>query len=372
MRRLPFLSLGFSLLATIAAAQDSNGVTPRVVNEAAVPAVMEKAVDGFIRPGYLELMETTEALSEASHLFCENPSEESLGNLQLVFDDIVQKWSTIEIVRVGPVLDGNRFERFLFFPDRKSTGLKQVQRILATKDETATNPETLKIKSVAVQGLGALEYVLYGTGAEDIANEPNGFRCRYAAAIADNLVEVATDLHEAWEKPDGVQADWKKPGPDNPVFRDNKEAVTALLGVLVHGVETVKDQRIRPFYAGIVNGVPDKGHPKLALYWRSGNTMPSLHTNFEALETLFDAADMRSLLPADSKSVASSAKFVFKSLVRVSEEVDLPIDEAIVDDEQRAKLDFIVLNTDDLLQRLNKDFGGAIGLSAGFSFSDGD
>ena len=76
-------------------------MTPRVVNEAAVPTVLEKAVDGFIRPGYLDLMETTAALSEASHLFCEEPSEESLGNLKLVFDDTVQKWSTIEIVRVG-------------------------------------------------------------------------------------------------------------------------------------------------------------------------------------------------------------------------------------------------------------------------------
>ena len=372
MRLLPFLTLGFSLLATVAGAQDSNGTTPRVVNDAAVPAVMEKAVDGFIRPGYRDLMETTEALSEASHLFCEDPTEESLGNLQLVFDDTVQKWSTIEIVRVGPVLDGNRFERFLFFPDRKSTGLKQVQRIIATRDETATKAETLKIKSVAAQGLGALEYVLYGAGSEELTNEPNGFRCRYGAAIADNLAAVATELHDAWEKPDGVQANWKTPGPDNPVFRDNREAVTALLGVLVHGVETVKDQRIRPFYAGIVNGVPDKGHPKLALYWRSGNTMPSLHANYQALETLFDTADMRSLLPSDSKSVAGSAYFVFKSLVRVSEEIDLPIDEAIADDEQRAKLDFLVLNTDDLLQRLNKDFGGAIGLSAGFSFADGD
>lgn len=370
--RLPLVTLGFSLLATVALAQDLNGVTPRAVNAAAVPSVLEKAVDNFIRPGYRDLMETTEALSEAHHLFCEKPSEESLGNLQLIFDDAVQKWSAIEIVRVGPVLEQNRFERFLFFPDRKSTGLKQVQRIIATSDETATKTETLKAKSVAAQGLGALEYVLYGTGSEELTGEPNGFRCRYGAAIADNLAEMAGELSDAWEKPDGVQAEWKKPGPDNPSFRDDKEAVTALLGILVHGVETVKDKRLRPFYAGVTGGVPDKGHPKLAAYWRSGNTMPSLHANFEALQALFDGSDMRSLLPADSKSVAGSADFVFKSLVRVTEEIDLPIDEAIADDEQRGKLDFIVLNTDDLLQRLNRDFGGAIGLSAGFSFADGD
>ncbi len=113
-------------------------------------------------------------------------------------------WARIEIVRVGPVLDDNRFERILFFPDRKSLGLKQVQRLLAEKDESATSAGTLKGKSVAVQGLGALDFVLNGTGADDLAKEPNGFRCRYGAAIAAILAGLGQDLAAAWDAPDGV------------------------------------------------------------------------------------------------------------------------------------------------------------------------
>ena len=40
--------------------------------------------------------------------------------------------------------------------------------------------------------------------------------------------------------------------------------------------------------------------------------------------------------------------------------------------EEQAKLDFLLLNSRDLLLRFNDNFGGAIGLTAGFSFSDGD
>lgn len=365
------LTLAFSLALTTALpamAQEGSALSPRVVNEAAVPAVMAKAVDDFIIPGYRNLSEKTAAARQATAKLCEAPSQPALKNAQSAFSDLVGAWSAIEVVRLGPALEQNRFERFLFYPDRKSTGLKQVQAILSKADESATDEAKLKGKSVAAQGLGALEYVLYGTGAEVLSGKDGDFRCRYGLAITGNLDDIANEFLAAWQKPDGIQAAWKNPGPDNPEFRDNREAATELLGILVHGVETVKDQRLKPFY----EGKDDKGHPKLAIYWRSGNTMASIAGNVRGLKTLFDVADMQSLLPEDSRSVAGSADFVFKSVISMAGNIDGPIDTALTDDDKRAKLAFLSLNTNDLLNRLNRDFGGAIGLGASFSFADGD
>lgn len=224
----------------------------------------------------------------------------------------------------------------------------------------------------AVQGLGAFEYVLFGTGSEALLGSEGGFRCRYGRAIAMNLETIAGELLAAWESPDGIQAAWKRPGPDNPLFRDNREAATELLGILVHSVEMVKDQRLRPFYAGTIDGKPVRSNPKLAIYWRSGNTMPSLSANFRGLQALFNRAGMEDLLPADSRSIASSVSFLLETLASAAGRVDGPIDTALADDKRRATLGFIALNTADLLDRLNRDFGGAIGLGAGFSFADGD
>lgn len=313
MRLALRLALGLLLFAAVAApapAQEGGALSPRVVDETAVSGVMAKAVDGFILPGYRNLAETTKSLSEATAALCKAPSAASLEAARSAFSGVVQSWSAIEIIRLGPTLEQNRFERFLFYPDRKSTGLKQVQAILAKGNESATQAETLKAKSVAVQGLGALEYVLYGTGAETLSGKQGDFRCRYGLAISENLDTIAGELLAEWEKPDGIQAAWKRPGPGNPLFRDNKEAATELLGVLVHGVEMVKDQRLRPFYAGAVDGRRDRGDPRLAIYWRSVNTMPSVSANFRALQKLFDTAGMESLLPADSRSIAGSINFL--------------------------------------------------------------
>ena len=37
-----------------------------------------------------------------------------------------------------------------------------------------------------MQGFGALEFVLFGTGAETLATQRGDFRCRYGEAIADH------------------------------------------------------------------------------------------------------------------------------------------------------------------------------------------
>ena len=354
-------------LNAAASAQEA-APAPAALRMEAVPAVMEKAVDGFIRPGYHRFRETASALETDLKGLCAAPSSENLDLARAAFDKTVAAWSTIEIVRIGPVIEANRFERILFYPDRKSTGLKQVQAILARPDESATAVETLKDKSVAMQGLGALEFVLFGTGADTLVEEKQGFRCRYGAAIAGNLVRLGSELAAAWDAPDGIQAAWKHPGPDNPEFRDGREAITALLGILVHGAEAIRDQRIETFYKGEDNNT----FPKQAIYWRSGNTFTSINGNIEGLRSLIKQSGMVDLLADDSRSVVSSIDFVAKSLTRVAKDINPDVEAAVSDPAERAKLDFLLLNSKDLILRLNNDYGGAIGLAAGFSFSDGD
>jgi predicted lipoprotein len=363
--RLALLSAVFLPLPVLA---QETAPTVGTLDVAKVPSVMAGAVDDFIRPGYRRFTEEATAMKGAMQTLCGTPSAETLDGTHNAFGNLVEAWSRIEIVRVGPVLDDNRFERILFFPDRKGTGLKQVQAALAKPDPSVTSVETLKGKSVAMQGLGALEFVLFGTGSETLTTNDGAYRCQYGTAIAANLKRLGAELTAAWDAPDGVSAAWKTPGPSNPLYRDEAEAAKELLGVLVHAAETIRDQRIEQFY----KGDPKKALPRQAIYWRSGNTFRSITANLEGLRDLLDTSGMAELLAEDNRSVVSSTDFVARSLSRVSADIKPDVAQVIKDPAQIAKLDFLLLNSRDLILRLNNDLGGGIGLAAGFSFSDGD
>jgi predicted lipoprotein len=377
MRRHPFTFAGLRHLLSLGAvafafaaptfAQEGGTPTPPSLGDEDVVAVMTRAVDDVIRPGYRDFHTAAQTLSGSMDAFCAAPSEASRETVDTAFRDAVEAWSRIEIVRIGPVLDGNRFERILFYPDRKSTGLKQVQALLSRADDKDAAPSDMAGKSVAVQGFGALEFALYGTGSETLLTEQNDFRCRFGAAVADNIEAVAADLTAAWDAPGGVQDAWKHPGPDNPVFRTGREAVTALLGILVHGAEAVRDQRIETFYR---HGATAR--PKSAIYWRSGNTWVSIDANISGLDTLFRKSGMADLIDPNYASIAGNIDFVVKALHRVTPTIDPDIETAVSDPEQQQKIAFLLVNTRDLIVRLNTEYGGAIGLGAGFSFADGD
>ena len=373
-QRPPFLRFGFLLAGSLlfatslpASAQEGSAPAVPELSEEIVTGIMTRAIDDVIRPGYRTFEASAGKLAETTTAYCKAPSDDGRKAVDAAFRQAVADWGRIEIVRIGPVIDDNRFERILFYPDRKGTGLKQVQALLQKADEADADAATMGSKSVAIQGFGAIEFALYGTGSDAIAKEPNAFRCRYAAAVATHIQTTAGQLAAAWDAPDGVQKDWKHPGPDNPVFRTGKEAMTAMLGILVHGAEAVRDQRIETFYRN--GGI---ARPKSAVFWRSQNTWASIEANLEGLQTLFDKSGMGDLIDPSIASVNGNIDFILKSLRRMTPTIDTDMEKAVSTPAEQQKINFLLVNTRELILAFDGGYGGAIGLGSGFSFSDGD
>jgi uncharacterized protein len=367
MRPWKLFAAGLFLIATAlsAAAQTA---APDPMNEAAAPGVMQKAVDAVIRPAYADMHASAAKLTTAMTSLCSAPSAATETAAKAAFADTITAWSKIEIVQVGPVLDKNRFEHILFYPDRKGIGMKQVQTLIAKADEKDTTVADVAKKSVALQSLTALEYVLFGTGSETLAADKNGFRCRYGAAVAGNIEDVSGQLTSEWDDPNGVSSSWKNPGKDSADFMDSKEAITALLGILVHGAENVRDQRLETFY----KGDPAAARPHMAIYWRSQNTWASLKANLEGLQALWQKAGMADLLPPDKRAIAGTIDTLLAQLIATVGTINPNIEAAIADPAERAKIDKLRTDARDLTTDFSDGFGVDIGLSAGFSFADGD
>src|SRR5688500_13279691 len=143
------------------------------LDDAKARQVMANAVDGYIRPAYAEFHKQASAMADVTEKFCAGPSDTGLKAVKASFSDTVKTWGRIEFLREGPVMQENRLERILFYPDRKSTGLKQVRALLTNPDETVTDAAALKDRSVAIQGLGAYEFLFFGS--EGIVGEKDNF-----------------------------------------------------------------------------------------------------------------------------------------------------------------------------------------------------
>lgn len=330
-------------------------------------AVIGAAIDGFVRPAYQELHSRAVDLGKAVQALCGAPSPANLDTARARFSDTLTAWSTVEIITFGPIREDNRLERMLFWPDRKGIGLKQVQAALAGKDETAADSATLAGKSVAMQGLGALEFVLYGTGADALATG-DAYRCRYGAAIAGNIETIAGDVAAAWDRKDGFAALWANPGPDNPVYRDGNEAVTELISVFINELEMVRDVRLKGFFGA----TPDTDRPRQAIYWRSVNTAASLAANLDGMARLFAISKIGDALSPDARWMAESTQIQLANGVSDARAVTGPIDEALADPARRDKLEHFALVTSSLSALIGTRMTAEFGLTAGFSSLDGD
>ncbi len=146
-------------------------------------------------------------------------------------------------------------------------------------------------------------------------------------------------------------------------YRTETESLEALVGLVAHGVEAIRDSRVNPFIAG------DDGRasPKLALFWRSNQTIPMLRANLDGLRRLVTYSGV----VADA-ALAAQINAAFDRAEVALDTVTAPVEEAVTDPNQAAALADFVEATRQLQALIGEDLSATLGLSVGFSSLDGD
>jgi len=326
-------------------------------------------IDDFARPKFAAFADRTAALRGKVAALCQAPSADALTAAQGGFRDTVLSFSAIEFVQMGPLKVDDRLERLLFWPDKKGIALRQVQQALASKDATAAAPETLRDKSVAMQGLAAVEFLLFGTGAEDLASANGSYRCNYTAAATTLIDGVAKTLSGEWaDKAPGAASDaMLNPSPSSSDYRTELEVINKIAATLSLGNDTIRDQRLSPVLS-LSTGTPK---PRTALFWRSGMTAKALGANFTGLLDFFHAAKFGAALDPASAWVGQGIEFELKGAIEAANEVPTDTDLAVTDPEAMLGLKQMYIETGSL-DTLNESLSQALGLSGGFSSLDGD
>lgn len=328
------------------------------------------AVAKVIRPGYEDFARVSEALTQKTEALCAQPSEAALRETREAFAATVLRWSRVEIFRFGPVNHEHRYERLFFWPDPKGIGLRQVQRALTDKDASVMSREALAEKSVALQGLPALEYLLYGNDAEALAkkSEASAFRCRFAGAIAANISQIAGEVGEAWAEGAPFTRDFLDPGPNDPLYRAPKDVTLELFKAFGGGIELVRDQKLgKP-----LGESAERARPRLAAFWRSGLAFLNMDGNLKAVHALFVDGGFADIVAAESPGVEKSVLFDLDHVIELLEAQTAPIADEVRDPATRDKLEALRVALKSARDTASAMIAQGADLSFGFNAMDGD
>ena len=336
--------------------------------EADHAAIANDALTNVIRPGYADLTKATAALDKDVESLCTQPSPGALQKTKKSFANAVAAWSRVEILRFGPILQARRYERIFYWPDPKGIGLRQVQNALRSQDQSVTQAETLQDKSVALQGLPALEYLLYGEDAATLAFADGAFRCSFASGIAANMHDIAQDTAEGWREGAAYAKAFSGPVPEDPLYHTPKEVTLELFKAFTGGIELVRDQKI----AKTLGASPEEARPRLAPLWRSGLSFQNMAGNIVGARKLFADGGLAPLVAGESPGVEQSVEFDLDYAVDVLRALNVPAQEAATDAELRGKLEALRVALKSAAQTAGDMIARAAGLSFGFNAMDGD
>ena len=340
--------------------------------QATLPADLgERLARDYARPAVGKMADAAAALDGALGGWCAKPDAAGAARVGEAFTQLALAWSGVEILRFGPLVQANRFERLAFWPDTRGVMPRQVQQLIAAKDEALLAPGALAGRSVAVQGLPALEYVLYGDPSllkqSTQSTAPTfAYACGYARAVAANVATISRDVAQAWSAQGDFGRQFAKPQPGNDLYRNPQEVAAEAMKALSTGLQFAHDVKILP----VLGESPEAARPKRAAFWRSDLSTRLVAANLDGLKAFYQAGAYP--LPAGDEWVDSSVRGELQAAAQALHAVPSPLDAALQAEEGRRLLLLASLTLKNAKDIVDQNLAPALGVTIGFNALDGD
>ncbi|MCS0501849.1 imelysin family protein [Ancylobacter mangrovi] len=269
-----------------------------------------EVVEQWLLPRYDKLRTDAKTQLAAWEAFCKAPSAEGVKTLKESFTALSLDWSGVEFVSFGPVMLSLRGDRFNFFPERRNAVGRSVAEIIADETDERLQPDHFFRLSAAVQGLPAMERLLYDEGADaDLVSGPESKRrCALGLAIAGNLAKLAGELREGWgDRSSGLLGQLYAGKSDPVYFPDPNALLSQMVTDLAGAYQRVNDLRLLVVLGKNV----DQAKPLLADRRRSGlskETIVAIVTSADALgRRLAEGLDATTQATIDKKMADADA-----------------------------------------------------------------
>ena len=337
-------------------------------------AMLEDTGREVILPLHERFLSESLSLSQQAQQFCSLATRDDtdLAAIRAKWLAAMNAWEGIQNIQFGPVTEDNQAWKVQFWPDRKNLIARKTEQFVRRDD--AISLPALQKASVVIQGLSAIEYLLYDKPAKALVSGVPGHYCEHLGAAALNLHQVAERLYQGWHpKGENYLGHWAQPGEHNLDFPDANASVSAIIETLVYGVERIKRDKLqRPL--GLEEG--GQPNPYLLEWWRSQQSREAILINLHSLQMLYSAgesvglADLLAKRGADELANKITADFDLAISAIASLETSLFQNHADPAAQEALRELYEVLGR--LLSALKREVPSALEITLGFNSNDGD
>jgi hypothetical protein len=328
----------------------------------------EKVIDQYVIPRFAALDEATARLAADLDVTCTGKPGR-LTAARADFERTALAWAKVEFLRFGPLSVMGRPERFSYWPDPRGVMHRQLRLLIARRDPAALDPDALAEKSAAIQGLTALEALLWDSKQPIVADDEEGrYRCRLAVSIARNLATLAGELLAGWAR-DG---EWRRrmldPGPQNASYKTAAEPPGEFARALITGLQMIQDRQVVPLIAA--QATP--GNTPRLPFAHSGLSADYAAAAIASCKALYEVMGLGNDVPRGKVWMPRWIKTAFK---RLAQDAPAAIEEKASkgkDPERARRLRFLRFHVDGIRKLVGRELAPLAGLTIGFNELDGD
>lgn len=338
--------------------------------------MISSAVDNTILPATQFFSRMSAETSAAADAWCAQPSPRTMKAVREAFSASVQAWARIQHIRFGPARTDNRWQRIAFLPDPRGVARRQVAKLLAERPQDALTREGIATRSAALQGLPAMEILLFSIPNNE-PRESADFRCRLVHAITLHVSALAAQLAEDWTSSSGWRQRLLSAGPGNADYASANEAASELVRSHLTGLQLVREEMLLPWLKAAEARKPWGG----LAFELSGNARQFLSASLLAQNDFHKALHLDLVIAhlaeteSDKRWLRAWVPSAYKSLERDAGALVLPAADAL--DKLAGELNVTTLkrmrfNINALRQIVGRQVAPATALTIGFNELDGD
>ncbi|ABC27099.1 predicted periplasmic lipoprotein [Hahella chejuensis KCTC 2396] len=331
--------------------------------------ILQQARSDIIVPAHAQLSAKVQALKAKTTALCEETNAQSLEHAQQAWREAMQTWMSVSLIQFGPLQEQDRRLRMQSWPIREKLLERAVEALASGSDPLQA---AINNGSIAIQGLPAIEYLLFGKNALDKLQsaDQGARRCQALTAIASHSVDLATELEKEWKG--GFGDNFENPFEADGNLSVPQESVDEYLNGLMTGIQQITANKV-----ATPMGLEGRSAKLKALEsFHSRNSIANIRNNLSALRRFYMGGDGYGLddflLSRESAAMHKKITGLLDGVDAQLAQIDFALEDAVNDAEKNAKVKKLYEALRQLQAAVEKELFPVIGVTRDFNSEDGD